>query len=128
MNLLNVGGSLTGGSTVVLHPAGVSAGGTSYVTAAHTRQKQELIQFSQSANGSQQAPVARTGLKITLADREVAEGCCTVTEGSIIADLGIRWNLNQSVTQAQRMLDLLRATVSSTQFGEAFLKGLLPTG
>lgn len=128
MNLLNVGGTLTGGTTVVLHPAGVSAGGTSYVTAAHTRLKQELIQFSQSGSGTGAAPVARTGLKITLADRSVEEGCCTVTEGAIIADLGLRWNLNQTTAQATRMLDLLRATVASDAFEDAFLKGLLPTG
>lgn len=124
---VTVGATLTGGSTVALKPAGVTAGKSTFVTPTHTRLAPRLVEMTIGGAGTGANPVARTGVKITYSDRNVEEGCCTVQEGSVIVDLGVRWSLNQPATLADDVVALLRGLVYTTAFVDAIKKGILPS-
>lgn len=129
MNLLNVGGTLTGGSTVVLTPAGLYAGGkASFTTPTHTRLEPEVIDFLVTpAKTSKTDPgVARSGLKISLANRVEEEGCCTVNAGTVIIDVGVRWPLGQPEAILDAAIQKLQALVFSQAFIDGAKKGVLP--
>lgn len=124
---ITIGATLTGGTTVALVPAGVTAGKSTFVTPTHTRTTPQTVEMTIGGASSGDNPVARTGVKITYSDRSVGEGCCTVTEGAVIMDLGIRWNLNQPETQADKVIAMLRGVVYTTAFANAVKKGILPS-
>jgi hypothetical protein len=132
MNLLNVGGSMTGGTTVVLSPAGLSAGGKASFTAPnHTRLEPEVIDFLVTpvkATSASDPGVARSGLKIAFANRVESEGCCGVQAGTVIFDVGMRWPLSQPEAVLDSAIQYLQALVFSTAFVDALKKGVLPTG
>lgn len=121
------GATQTGGSTVALQPAGISAGRSSYVGPGHTRLEPVTVEFTASGSTTGSNPVARNGVKITFADRLVEEGCCTVVEGSVIIDVGVRWSMNQPATLVDSAVDYLRVIVYTTAFVDAIKKGILPT-
>jgi hypothetical protein len=130
MNLLNKGGTMTGGATVVLTPAGLYAGGkASYTTPDHTRLEPQVIDFlvTQAVAKGTDPGVARSGLKIAFANREQAEGCCTVQPGTVIIDVGLRWPLAQPEAVVDGAIAYLQALVFSTAFVDALKKGVLPT-
>lgn len=134
---VTIGATLTGGSTAVLTPAGLSAGGkASYTTPEHTRLTPRVVDFLVSAPVSPQvtkknpnpAPgVARAGLKISFANRTTAEGCCDVQQGTFIVDLGVRWPLNQPETLADDAIEYIQGLVFTTAFVNAVKLGTLPT-
>jgi hypothetical protein len=129
MNLANVGGSMTGGATVVLTPAGLYAGGkASFTTPDHTRLTPEVIDFLVTpAQTTKDSPgVARSGLKIALASRVETEGCCDVQAGTVIIDVGLRWPLSQPESAVDDAIDLLQALVFNAAFTDALKKGILP--
>lgn len=129
MNLANVGGSMTGGSTVVLTPAGLYAGGkASFTTPGHTRLEPQVIDFLVTqANTTKDDPgVARSGLKIAFANRVESEGCCAVQPGTIIVDLGFRWPLSQPESLVDDVIDYLQALMFNASFIDALKKGILP--
>lgn len=129
MNLLNKGGTMTGGSTVVLTPAGLYAGGkASFTTPNHTRLEPQTVDYlvTQAVATKNSPGVARAGLKIAFANRETAEGCCTVEAGTVIIDIGVRWPLNQPEAVLDDVLSYLPALVSSAAFSDAVKKGVLP--
>jgi hypothetical protein len=70
--------------------------------------------------------VARTGVKISFADRQVEEGCCTVQAGAVIVDLGVRWSLNQPDTLVDDVVSYLRGIIYTAAFVDAIKKGILP--
>jgi hypothetical protein len=130
MNLANLGGSMTGGSTVVLTPAGLSAGGkASYTNPDHTRLEPRIVDFfvSQAKGQGSDPGVARSGLKISFASRTTEEGCCNPAAGSVIIDIGIRWPLSQPYTVVDSALDYLQSLVFSSAFVDGIAKGTLPT-
>lgn len=130
MNLLNVGGTLTGGSTVVLTPAGLSSGGkASYTTPEHSRLNPQVIDYlvKTPVTTSKDPGVARSGLKVALANRVEAEGCCNVQAGTVIIDVDARWPLSQPESLVDDAIELVRALVMSTAFADAIKKGVLPT-
>lgn len=126
---ITIGATLTGGESVTLTPAGVSPGKSILLAPGHTFLEPETIEFTstppRTTNSS--AGVARTGMKISFAARQTEEGCCTVQAGAVIADLGIRWSLNQSEDLVDDVIDYLRGLVYSTDFVSAVKKGVLPT-
>lgn len=124
---VTIGATLTGGSTLALSPAGVTAGKSTFVTPSHTRLAPQTVEMTVGGSSTGSNPVARTGVKITFADRQVEEGCCTVQEGSVIIDLGVRWSLNQPAALADDVIELLRGLVFTTQFADAVTKGILPS-
>lgn len=127
--LTNVGGTLTGGSTVNLSFAGNSTGTkASFLAPTSTRLAPKQVDFySNPAKTSATDPgVARGGLKITFADRQATEGCCGVQAGSVIIDLGIRWSLNQPESLLDAALDYLQSAVFSAEFISAVKTGALP--
>lgn len=125
----NVGGTLTGGSTVPLTFAG-SLNGTksSFVTPAHARLagRQIDVLTSPAKTTASDPGVARGGMKITFSDRTAEAGCCTIQQGSVIIDVGVRWHLNQPEALVDDAIDYLQALVFSAEFINAVKKGILP--
>jgi hypothetical protein len=121
---------MTGGSTVVLTPAGLSAGGkASYTNPDHTRLEPRLIDFfvtPPKAVGADPG-VARAGLKLAFASRTTAEGCCSTVPGTVIIDVNIRWPLSQPQSVVDSAVDYLQSLVFNSAFTDAITKGILPT-
>jgi hypothetical protein len=121
---------MTGGSTVVLTPAGLYAGGkASFTTPGHDRLNPEVIDFlvTPAVTTKAEPGVARSGLKIALANRVESEGCCNVQPGTLIIDVGFRWPLSQPSTLADDAIKYLQALVFNAAFVDACKKGTLPT-
>lgn len=124
---VTVGATLTGGATVALSPAGISPGKSVFTTPDHTRLEPQTVEITVGQAGSPNAPQARTGLKVSFASRVEEEGCCTVKAGSVVADLGVRWDLSQDADLADEVLAMLRGLVYTTAFADAVRKGILPS-
>lgn len=130
MNVANVGGTMTGGSTVALSASGLYAGGKAgFTTPDHTRLEPQTVDFlvRQAVPQGQNPGVARSGLKIAFANRETAEGCCDAKAGVVIIDVDMRWPLSQPETLVDSALSYLRALVHTSAFADALKKGVLPT-
>lgn len=121
------GATLTGGSTVVLASAGVSPGKSTFVGPDHTRLEPDTVELTVSGTSGGVNPVGRSGMKVTIADRTVSEGCCTVAEGSGIIDLGVRVGLNQPEAVSDRLIARIRGFVYTTAFVDMVKKGILPS-
>lgn len=123
------GATLTGGSSVTLSPAGLLPGRSSYIGPGHTRLEPETVEFSVSGGtpGAVKPGTAKTGVKITFANREVGEGCCSVTPGNVIANLGITWDLSQPESLVDELIARLRAIVYHSSFPDLVKKGIVPS-
>lgn len=129
MDITNVGGTLTGGSTVALASSGMSSQGkASYATPDHTRVEPRTVDFlvKQATTTANSPGVARSGIKIAFANRLEVEGCCDVKAGTVIIDVDVRWPLSQPETLVDDALSYLRALVHTTAFSDAVKKGILP--
>jgi hypothetical protein len=129
MNLLNYGGTMTGGSTVVLTPAGLYAGGkASYTTPSHERLTPQVVDFlvTPAVTSKSEPGTARSGLKVALANRVESEGCCNVQPGTVIIDVGFRWPLSQPESLVDDAIKYLQALVFTSAFVDACKKGTLP--
>jgi hypothetical protein len=129
LSVANVGGTLTGGSTVNLAFAGiVNAQKASFVAPTHTRLagRQVDVLSTPAVTTAKEPGVARGGLKITFSDRQTEEGCCTVQQGSVIIDVGVRWSLNQPEALVDDAIEYLQALVFNAAFTDAVKKGILP--
>lgn len=127
---VTTGATLSGGSTVVLSYAGNPVfGKASYTTSDHSRLAPRTVEFLQSpAKTTQSDPgVARGGLKIAFGDRQTTEGCCTVNQGTVIIDVGVRWPLNQPESLVDAAIELLRGLVYTPEFVQAVKNGILPS-
>jgi hypothetical protein len=131
LTVANVGGTLTGGASVVLSSAGVTGSGkSSFTMPDHTRLTPRVVDFYVTpVKSSKSDPgVARSGLKISLGDHEVVEGCCTNKQGSIIIDVGLRWSLEQPDTLIDTAIELLQALATADGvLADTLRKGALPT-
>jgi len=125
---ITTGATLTGGATTVLSPAGITPGKSTFVGPDHTRLVPNTVDFTVSGGNpiGSNPGVARTGVKISFANRLTEEGCCTVKAGSVIVDLGVRWSLDQPSSLVDDALDFLKGLVFSTAFEDAVKKGVLP--
>lgn len=127
-SIANVGGSLTGGSTIVLTPSGVSPGKATFVTPDHTR----LVTRTVEVTSSQRPPTsttpgqARAGIKVTFSDVVAEEGCCTPKLGNVVLNFGFSWDLSQPDTNVTGAVDLFVATLQDTDFRNLLLKGIMP--
>lgn len=129
ITLANVGGTLTGGASQTFTYAGSPvAGKVSYVSPTHGRltPRQLDLTMSQATTTQTDPGVARSGAKITYGDRLVEEGCCSVSQGGVIIDLGLRWSLNQPSTLVDEAIEALQALVFNASFIDALKKGILP--
>lgn len=130
MNLANVGGTMTGGSTVALTGAGSNAGTkVSFTTPAHTRLAPRQVDFlitPTAVKGGADPGVARSGLRIYFADRTTESGCCDPKVGSVIADVNLRWSLNQPESLVDEAIQYLQALVFNADFINGLKKGTLP--
>lgn len=124
---LKVGATLTGGTTVTLTPAGNSPGKGVYAFPGHTRMVPQTAEMIVSTKGSKQAPIAHTGVKLTLGDHTVTEGCCTVNQGTMRFDTGVQYEIG-SVSEAavDAGIAKYRAFVYTAEFVTAVKAGLLP--
>lgn len=129
-SLLNVGGSLTGGTTVVLTNAGqgATAGKSAFYTPTHTRLAAREVDFYVGAAKTTLSDpgVARAGARVMFANRDNVDGCCTVKAGSVIIDINARWSLNQPDTLVDDAIKYALSLVASPQFLDAIKKGVLP--
>lgn len=125
----NVGGTLTGGDSVNLTFIGLTGGKASFVSPDHTRLagRQVDVLASPAKTTAADPGVARGGLKITFSDRQTSEGCCTVTQGSVIIDVGVRWPLSQPEALVDEAIEYLQALVFTQSFIDAVKKGILPS-
>nr|QDH87493.1 MAG: hypothetical protein H2Rhizo316672_000002 [Leviviridae sp.] len=55
------------------------------------------------------------------------DGCCTVQQGAVIADIGLRWSLNQPSTLVDDVVALLQGIVMDPAFKAALVTGTLPS-
>lgn len=125
----NVGGTLTGGASENLTNIGSNVvGKSSFVLDAHTRLSHRQVDLlTTPAKTTPSDPgVARGGLRITFGDRQAVDGCCTVQQGSVIIDVGVRWSLNQPEALVDGAIEQLQALVFTTAFINAVKKGVLP--
>lgn len=127
MNIIE-NATLTGGTTVTLRPSGLSPGRSTYTGPGHTRLEPETVDFTVSGSNSGSNPTAKSGVKIVFADRQVEEGCCTVREGAVTIDLGVRYQMNQPESVVNAGIERLIAIVTSPSFPDMVKKGILPTG
>jgi hypothetical protein len=129
-SLLNVGGTLTGGTTVALQNAGQnsSTGKSVFYTPAHTRLAAREVDFyvGTAKTTNTDPGVARAGTRIMFANRDSVAGCCTAQSGSVIIDINARWSLNQPDTLVDEAIDYASSLINSPQFLEAIKKGFLP--
>lgn len=126
---VTTGATLTGGSTVVLSPAGYQPGKSMFTAPGHSHLTPRTVQFTATAPvaGGKSLGVARTGIKVTRAERTADGDCCTVKDGAVIADLGFRWDLLQSESEADALIALVQGLVFTTQFTALVKQGILPS-
>lgn len=127
---VTIGATLTGGSTVTLASAGLSANGkASFVTPDHTQLEPRMVDFlvTPPAPSKTDPGQARSGLKIAFASRTTEEGCCTVQAGTVICDVGMRWPLSQPDTIVDDVISYLKGLVYTQAFADAIKKGILPS-
>jgi len=121
---------MTGGSTVALTPAGITAPGKStYTIAGHTLLNPKTVDFFTTRPKTQNTSpgTARNGFTIRLANRVTEEGCCTVEAGTVIIDVNVRWPLNQPQTILDDAVKYLQALVNNSAFVSQVSSGVLPT-
>lgn len=130
LSITNVGGTLTGGSTVVLQLSEMAANKMTFTTPAHTRLKPRTVDLyvTQARTTASDPGVAKAAFKVSFGDRvENAASCCTVQTGSVILDTSMRWHLNQPDTLVGEAWDILVALVSTPGVKEMLLKGVYPS-
>jgi hypothetical protein len=129
VTVANVGGTMTGGTSVALtYQGNLNAGKAVFTTPAHTRLAPRQVDFlvTQAVTTSKDPGVGRGGVKITYGDRATEEGCCTVQQGSVIIDVGVRWPLNQPESLVDDAIDMLQALMFNAAFLDAVKKGVTP--
>lgn len=125
----NVGGTLTGGASVNLTAASsFKDGKASFVTPSHTRLEGRIVDVlvTQARTTASDPGVARGGLKIAFSDRESVEGCCSVSQGTVIIDANVRWPLSQPEALVDEAIEYLQALVFAPEFISAVKRGVLP--
>lgn len=131
MNLANFGGTMTGGSSKTLTFSGSTAGSkASFITPDHSRTTPQTVDFlvtPSKLSSSKDPGVARSGLRVYVADRTTPSGCCDPQVGSVIIDVGLRWSLNQAETQVDEAIKYLQSLVFNTDFINGLKKGTLPS-
>ena len=125
MNLLNVGGSLTGGSTVVLTEVSASSGKVRFAFPDNTRLAVRTLEVSASSSAKGSNPTGHTGVKLSFGDRMVEEGCCTVKTGTHFVDIGVRTALDQPEALVDDIIEAARAYVCSTHFESVVKTGVI---
>lgn len=126
---IQVGPTLSGGTAVVLQSSGQSPGKSTFTTPTSSFLQPEKVEITSNGGNALAADpgTVRTGLKVTFASRVQEEGCCTVMAGAVVADLGIRWNLNQPIVVLHALRDVLKAIVNDDEFWTAVETGRLPS-
>lgn len=128
-NVLAIGGSQTGGTNKTLTGASMSGGVAAYVTQDHTVLKQQKLTVSIGTpkNTSKELGTAETRFVISFVNTgDGGEGCCNSVVGGVMADLKLRWNLNQPESEVDLLLDYLQGLAFSTQLRDALVKGIYP--
>lgn len=129
MDILNVGGTLTGGATLIATEAAASGGKSLFTLPGHSRLEVRTLELStntDSARGTN--PVGRAAVKVVFGNRITEDGCCTVKSGNHIIDLGVRYALTQDVSVLDDCIDVVRAFVFSDEFEAMVKSGVVPRG
>lgn len=125
---LNVGATLTGGTTQTWTKQSLAGLKAIFVSPSHTRLAPRTIELGVGGGDATSATpgVARSTFKVIFADRHQEEGCCTTQAGNVIFDGALRWNMNQPEALADDVIAAVRAFVYTTAFANMVKKGLLP--
>lgn len=128
ITLTNVGGTLTGGSSLVLTRGNTVGQKAMFYLPSHTRLSLREVDFvaQPASTTDKDAGVARASAKVVLANRIESEACCNVKSGSVILDIGIRWSLNQDSALVDEAIDIGEAVIRSDAFKDAIIKMFLP--
>lgn len=131
MNLLNVGGTLTGGTTVAYTPYGVSPGKSVFVGPDHSRTGVDQISLTASAtpgNTKLGTPgTSRVGTQVKWSQPLVSEGCCTAVTKDIQFDTQARCNSAATDTDVDDAIDIYRALVYTAAWKAAVKQMILPS-
>lgn len=126
---INPTATQTGGAAITLSFAGINSGKSTYVGPGHSRLEPQSVEFTtQNGTPNKANPgTAKVGMKVTFANRLAEEGCCTVVPGSVIVDLGIRWDLSQPESLVDDIIGYLRGLSYSSELSALIKDGILPT-
>lgn len=129
-SIANVGGSLTGGATVVLVPAGISGSKSSYQVTGSTRAVPKLVAFVSVPSQTTKTGTsnARSEFKVTIGEDISEEGCCATVIPLFILDLGARIPNGISATTIEEGLNLAAAMLLDSGVRSMFTTGLLVNG
>lgn len=129
-NVANVGGSMTGGSTVALTSAGFTQSGkASFTTPDSSRLTPQNVYFKVTNGdpGNASNPgTGRTHIQIAFGSRTTPEGCCTPVAGFITFDLEVRWPLQLDIALVEEAYALFQALMFSQQTEDAIKLGVTP--
>jgi hypothetical protein len=129
--IINISPTISGGTATTLTPAGLSAGNkASYTAPTHTRLEPRLVDFLVQAPSPQKngvPGVGRNALKVNFASRTAEEGCCSVSAGSIIVDISVRWPLDQPEALLDSALEYAATLIRTDAFKDGAKKGTLPS-
>lgn len=131
MNLLNVGGTLTGGTTVALTPAGISPGRSVFVGPDHSRNRTDVVTLTANSTPSNAktgaAGVGRIGTQMKQSiPIAPADGCCTSATAEIQFDTSVKVNSLADDTALDAAIDRYRALVYTAAWKTAVKSLILP--
>jgi hypothetical protein len=131
MNLLNTGGSLTGGATVAYTPAGVTAGKSVFVGPQHNRTAVDRFSLTvaqtpaNSKTGA--AGISRAGTQFRREIPVEVDGCCTAKVSQVGFDTQAFANTNASDADVDMAIDRYRALVMTAEWKAAIKTQILPS-
>lgn len=130
MNLLNYGGALAGGATVVLSPSSLAAGRSIFTTPASNRFLPQTVTFitqpvRKDAKGNMEGRAAiQTYLNLNV---DAEEGCCSTQSSYVAFDTGIRIGGLATDAQIVEALNYHIALAAGTAFNSLVRYGSIPS-
>lgn len=129
MLTLKLNPTVTGGTDAEYTYAGYNGQRHVFVSPANTHLNPQRLEMSASGPTSTKSDIGTASAiqKLTFGTREEQEGCCGVIDGYVIADLKLRWNLNQPESVLDDAIEALRAWVNNPVFVSTIKTGVIPT-
>lgn len=122
------GATQTGGSDVVLVPAGYNPGKAVFHDPASIRLTPRTATFTTGVSGAtaNSQGIARAGLRYVYSNKTMEEGCCTLQTGQAVIDIGMSWSMNQANSIPMAALADVRGIIYQQWFEDLWIKGILP--
>lgn len=121
--------TITGGTDYVFTASGYNGSRYQYLgqSNSHLTPTRLELAIGKPVDSKNGPGTASSQTKITVGSRVVEEGCCTASNGTVVVDLKVRWNLMQPESQLDDAIALARAWVQSPQFVNSIKAGFMPT-